>query len=161
MQSSTIGISGYELVQQVISSRQDDAIYALIANAGGGECDYLELKASIVVKDKDLKKGEQPTDIYWNIARELIAMANTRGGILIIGIDDTPEHNVVPLRDSDPDGIIKKENIEAYIRKAINAHILPSNQKWTYKSCTYNLAQNAKLSDFVKYELKKYSGRSR
>ena len=156
MPSSTIGISGYDLVQRVISSRQDDAIYALIANAGGGECDYLELKASIVVKDKDLKDGEKPTDIYWNIARELIAMANTRGGILIIGIDDTPEHNVVPLRDSDPDGIIKKENIEAYIRKAINAHILPSNQKWTYKSCTYNLAQNAKLSDFVKYELKKY-----
>ena len=156
MPSSTIGISGYDLVQRVISSRQDDAIYALIANAGGGECDYLELKASIVVKDKDLKDGEKPTDIYWNIARELIAMANTRGGMLIIGIDDTPEHNVVPLRDSDPNGIIEREGVEAYMRKAIDTHVLPENQEWTYKNCKYKLAQNANLSDLVQIERMKY-----
>lgn len=133
MPSSTIGISGYDLVRSVISARQDDAIFTLIANAGGSECDYLELKASIMVKDKDLKDGEKPTDIYWNIARELIGMVNTRGGILVIGIDDTPDHNVVPLRESDPDGIIEHEGMEAYMRKAVDSRVLPDNQEWVYK----------------------------
>lgn len=157
MQSSTIGISGYELVQSVILARQDDAIYTLIANAGGSECDYLELKASIVVRPEDLKDGEKPTDIYWNIARELIAMANTRGGILIIGIDDKPGHNVVPLRESDPDNIIESEGVEAYMRKAIDARVLPESQEWTCKGCKYKLAQNANLSDFVQVERMRYN----
>ncbi len=160
MNSSTIGISGYDLVRNVISTRQDDAIDTLIASAGGSECDYLELKASIVVKkEKDGKaKEENPSDIYWNIARELIAMANTRGGILIIGIDDSPDHNVVPLRDSDPDGIIAREGLEAYMRKAIDSRVLPKNQEWTYKTRRYKLAQNVHLSDYVQIERMKYRG---
>ena len=154
MNSSTIGISGYDLVRKVISARQDDAIYTLIASTGGSECDYLEFKASIVTRD--LEPGESPSDIYWNIARELIAMANTRGGILIIGIDDSPAHNVVPLRDSDPNGIIAHEGLEAYMRKVIDSHVLPENQEWTYKKCRYKLAQNVNLSDYVQIEKMKF-----
>ena len=154
--SSTIGISGYDLVRKVISMRQDDAILTLIANVGGNECDYLELKASIVAKD--LNPGETPSDIYWNIARELIAMVNTRGGILIIGIDDTPDHNAVPLRENDPDGIIEREGIEAYMRKAIDSRVVPDNQEWTYKNCRYRLAPNGNLADYVQIERLQYFG---
>ena len=154
--SSTIGISGYDLVRSVISARQDDAIFTLIANAGGSECDYLELKASIVAKN--LNPGETASDIYWNIARELIAMVNTRGGILVIGIDDTPDHNVVPLRKSDPDGIIEREGMEAYMRKAIDSRVLPDSQEWVYKNCHYKLAQNVNLADYVQIERLPYLG---
>ena len=151
-------ISGYELAQEIISKRDEDAVATILRYAGDAECDYLELKASVLARQQDLGPGEQPEDMYWNIAKELIALMNTRGGLLVIGVTDGKNHDAVPLRENDKDNIIDNEGIEAYIRKVIEANVVPQNQEWTYKNRKYCVPPSKNLWNHLQVQKLNYLG---
>ena len=150
-------ISGYELAKEVISRCDKDAVVTMLRYAEDSECDFLELKASILGMPEDLHPGEKPEDMYWNIAKELIAMMNTRGGLLLIGVDDK-SHSAVSLKKGDKDNVIQNEGIEAYLRKVVNAHIVPENQKWKYMNSTFNIPTPKNLEDYLERQVLNYLG---
>jgi len=49
---------------------------------------WLEFKMSYELSDEDLERGDQPHQLYFNICQAAMALANSHGGLLIIGIDD-------------------------------------------------------------------------
>ena len=150
------GISGYDFVKRIIAARHDTAIADILHSAGDGECDYLELKATLNVSEEHCHSGEKPADIYWNVARELIAMINTRGGLLVIGISNDPSHAVTARGQLDPEDIIATQGIEAFIRETINSKVVPQNQTWYAKRRCYTVDSSVNLDDYLEIEYLPY-----
>ena len=77
----------------------------------GWESNLLELKATYhpspnFPDDPDYK---QPAVFEWNVMHAFIALANAQGGCVVIGINETKGHRLVP-GDWDPDEIITKRD---------------------------------------------------
>jgi hypothetical protein len=116
-----------ELVERILADLPN-GVAALIDAAGRHERDWLELKAAIHAPQ--IKPPENRADYYWNVAHAVIALANTRGGAVILGVDDATKQ-VVGLHPSDPDGILKSpEDIEIFIRRVIDRLVLRPLNGW-------------------------------
>ena len=126
--SSEKQLNGYDFASYILNHPQG-GVEALLHLSGNGESSWLELKAGMCLLPEDEKRGEKPDDLYWNIAKAIIEIANTAGGILFIGIDDK-SHKAVPLESNDPEKIIEKNGLEDYRRRKILAKIWPENKKW-------------------------------
>jgi small subunit ribosomal protein S1 len=123
--------TGYDLAQRVLDHTQG-GVAALIDLAKQGETDWLEFKAAMSRRPEDRKNPkENEADGHWHVAKAVIALANTRGGVVFIGIDDTAQ--AVGLSGCDPRGIIAKSGVEAYLRREIVDRISPTTGpcKWT------------------------------
>lgn len=114
-------ISGYELARRVLG-HEKGGVAALLALAGGRETDWLEFKAAMVGRGKGRKQGEKDADGHWNVAEAVIAMANTCGGAVIIGIEDKTKR-MVGLQSGDPRRIIEKDGLEDFLRREIKERI--------------------------------------
>ena len=64
-------ISGYQLAEHLLS---EGGVGALLRYAGNAETDWLELKAGMCLLPEDRKEGKTEKDLYWNIAKEVIAL---------------------------------------------------------------------------------------
>lgn len=118
------GISGYAYVLQMRKLHGDDKLVdALLADSKGCETVYLELKATVVPNDDGATSKGKAESIYWNVAKALISMINTKGGILIVGVDDGKNHDVVPLEDHDPKSILRSKGLHDYYLLMIRDHI--------------------------------------
>lgn len=126
-----------------MAERGSGAVETLINIAHGGETDWLEKKAAIYVsEEKDpafrakLEKMEKcsadvvanekrryEAELLRSIACALVALHNSRGGVLLVGIDDA--NNPVPLSECDGDGIFANEGLEAYVRKSVIGRLCP------------------------------------
>lgn len=125
-------ITGFEFVERMFTLHRNDFVEAMLEYTHGNETEFLELKASVEVRPEDLHPGECATDMLWNIARELIGMVNTTGGVLLIGVRDDDGHDVVPL-EKDGDGeAIRRRGFEEYCRCMIQQKIIPDSRTWTY-----------------------------
>lgn len=123
--------NGYELAAKILATHPDDAIETMLRCSHGTESDWLEFKAGMTLLQKDKEKGLKPDDLYWNIVKSIVAMSNSFGGALVIGVDD--KHNPVPIRHCDPRGVLKNNDVDAYIRQEILDRIAPDGskpQKW-------------------------------
>ena len=117
-------ISGYDLVTKVLD-HPDGGVEALIDLAGGAETDWLEFKAAMIGRHKDRKNPkENDADGHWNVAEAVLAMANTRGGAVLVGIDD--DGNTVGLQAGDPRKVTEEKGLEAYRRIEIKDKIRPT-----------------------------------
>lgn len=114
-----------ELVERFLAE-VPNGVSALI-EASGHERDWLELKAAI--SDPKFKPGENRADYYWNVAHAVIALANTRGGAVILGVDDSSKQ-AIGLHPSDPDGIIESRGTEAFVRLVISDRVLRPQNGW-------------------------------
>lgn len=121
-------MSGYNLVQQILA-HPNGSLEKLLSLAGNGECDWLELKAAVITRPQDRKPNENEADAQWHVAEAVIAMANSRGGIVLVGINDK-DKSVVPLCDADPKRIIETQGAEAYRRIMIHDGIDPAYGAW-------------------------------
>ncbi len=133
---TTQRISGLQLVRNVFDTYHDDPVGKLLGFTHG-ETEYLELKATCVFDKNDTvhnNPGENQNDLSWNIVRELLALYNTKGGVLIIGIDDKPPFNRVPLPD------FPGANRNDYLRRMVEDKIFPSSRdldtEWSVKNGT-------------------------
>ncbi len=147
-------ISGYDLANHLLSQ---GGVEALIRYAGNAETDWLELKAGMCLLPEDRKKGETERDLYWNIAKEVIALMNTSGGALVIGIHDKTL-NLVPLEENDPRHILAEKGIDGYVREFVRSNVWTSSLSWTYRGKTWELADKQVPTDLISYHHAPYSG---
>ena len=99
----SIPISGYELVLLItsMSSRKLDPLLKCVNLA---ETDFLELKSDVRPKGGQPEPGYTKDDYYWNVTKGLIALANSSGGMLVIGIHEKNgvcEHVDLNMGDKD------------------------------------------------------------
>ena len=91
--------------------------------AGGKESEWLELKASVQLSEEYQKRGDSPKDLYWNIAKAIIAISNTIVGAVIIGIDD--HCNPISLKGNAHGSSFEEE----YYRKQVYDKVWGSDEK--------------------------------
>ncbi len=125
-------MNGYDFVKGVIEFSRDHAVDILLSK-GVDECDWLEKKASFYVSETDkdfsnekliLRKPEGYDDRQWldelnkgRIVKDIIAMYNSRGGVIFIGISPDSSHRLVPIDQNDPYGILRNRGVNDYVSK--------------------------------------------
>jgi NACHT domain/Putative DNA-binding domain len=120
-----LSCSGFELVSRILD-HPEGGVEALIELAGGGETDWLEFKAAMVGRPEDRKNPrENDADGYWNVAEAVLAMANSRGGVVLLGVDDNA--NAVGLAAGDPRRVLETRGMDAFLRMEVLERIHPSN----------------------------------
>ena len=131
-------ISGYAFVRCVIDSYPDRAGDVLLKAAEGCERDWLELKASFYVRPDDsdfsnkrlLSKNQRGlTDGEWlnelnlgRIAQTILAMYNSRGGVILVGVAPGRGHEAIPLEETDSYGVMssKSRDLGDYVEDAVS-----------------------------------------
>ena len=151
-----IARSGYDLAAKILESHPNDAIETLLKYSNGAECDWLEFKAGMMLLPEDVAKGNKPDDLYWDYLLSIVAMANTRGGAFVIGVNDKT-HEAVPLSSCDPRHVIEKEGKEAYLRKEVLDRFDRSERKWTTKDGTV-WGLTTSIVSFVDARIVQYRG---
>ena len=125
-------MNGYQFAKEVIGFSSDNAVDILLSK-GVDECDWLEFKASFYVSDDDedfsntkllSKKPEGYGDRQWldelnkgRIVKDIIAMYNSRGGVIFIGISPDSSHRLVPMTQNDPYGILRNRGFNDYVNR--------------------------------------------
>lgn len=127
--------SGYDLAAKILETHPADAIETMLKYSNGAECDWLEFKAGMTLQLEDVEKRNKPDDLYWDYVLSIVAMANTRGGAFVIGVNDQT-HEPVPLQSCDPRHVIEKRGKEAYLREEIVDKFDRPDRKWTTKDGT-------------------------
>jgi hypothetical protein len=140
---------------ELVINHPNGGIGALLEITGSQEVEWLEFKAAAC--DRMEPKSEQTRDLQWRIARAVIAMANSRGGCVVIGIADDGSH--VPISHSDPEAMIERFGREYFLRKSIVEKILQPEKGWKAKPGRMTLDRN--LPDFCfEVRLAEYSSQS-
>lgn len=67
---------------------------------GQSETEWLELKAASYPEGGRFAQGRNTDDYRWNVAKAVIALANSIGGVVLLGVAD--DGSVVGLEASDP-----------------------------------------------------------
>ena len=147
-------ISGYQLAEHLLC---EGGVEALIRYARKSETDWLELKAGMCLLPEHKKQGKTEKDLYWNIAKEVIALMNTSGGALVIGVKDETL-NLVSLEDNDPRHIIAEKSIDCYIRDFVRANVWPSNLMWSDYGKPWELTDKQFPADLISYHHPSYTG---
>lgn len=109
-----------------------------------GEGLYIEFKRKTTYPDK--------------IMREVVAFANTKGGKLIIGVDD--DGTIAGLKHVLEDEFVMKEAIEKYSKPAVNyemAKVLVSPNRFVL---VFTILQSETKPVFLVYNFKKGTGRA-
>ena len=149
-------LTGYDLARKVLY-HQRGGVEALLKLSGGAESDWLELKAGMCLLPEDKKHGKTEKDLYWNIAKAVIGIMNTSGGILLIGIQDGTL-DAVPLGANDPRHTIEKDGPEAYRRKEILARLWPKSGTWKTGNGTWSIDTDSIPADQIEVVGCRYRG---
>ena len=148
--------TGYELAAKILATHPEDAIETMLRCSHGTECDWLEFKAGMTLLPEDEERGLKPDDLYWDYVLSIVAMANTRGGAFVIGVNDKT-HEPVALSACDPRKILPKEGKEAYLRKEVLDRIDATGKQWKTKSGeTWSL--KGALSPFIEGKFVPFKG---
>lgn len=116
-----------DLVERILVHPQG-GIAALLQLAEDQETDWLEFKAALHPEGGIFKPGEKPGDYHWHVAKAVVALANTGGGAVILGLDDNL--HPVGLAASDPKGTLERKGREAFNRGIV----LPAVTKGIWKT---------------------------
>jgi len=89
---------------------------------------WLEFKEGLVRDPQHTEFDKSnDTDIHWQVARALIALANTKGGAVVLGLDDSAEP--VGLEKSDTGDKLKMGN-DSFWQKVLKPALTPENLSW-------------------------------
>ena len=143
---STETLDGFSFVKWVLDEHQNGSpVGVLLRAAKNHETDWLEMKAAVYPSAKDdsdyekLLRETPPADlenakklyqkeIYKEIASAIIALRNSRGGVVLIGIDNAG--CPVPLREGwnkeFPD--LAGEEMDRFVREEVLGKILDRSQ---------------------------------
>lgn len=116
---------GY-LAEKILRHPQG-GVKVLLGYAGHDERDWLELKAACYPKGGVFDGHDNEDDFAWNVAKAVIALANSLGGVVLLGVDDGGK--AVGLEASDPRGLLSK-GIDAYLRNYLYPKILFPRKGW-------------------------------
>jgi hypothetical protein len=139
---------------ELILSHPKGGVAALLKITDSQEVDWLEFKASAC--DFPTAKESRTTDLQWRIARAVFAMANGRGGCVLIGIDDNAQ--AIGIEHSDPNNWIRRFGDDYFLRKSVMEQILRSARGW--KTNAGRLVPDRLLPDFcADVRLEDYGGK--
>lgn len=138
-------VDGYVFAETVLSRFPDDGVEKLLDFANGCECDWLEKKAGLYVWDKDpeletTSKTHLDAKLRSTIVGAILAFRNWRGGVILVGIKDSPRNETVPLRENDPNGFLGESDhpdFDKYIRHAFQDRVWSEKTpdgRWNAKS---------------------------
>jgi cold shock CspA family protein len=150
MSFSTKPVSARELAQRVLLHPRG-GVKALIQLVKESETEWLELKAATHPKNGVFGKGENADDYYWNVAKAVIALANSVGGVVLLGVTD--DGSVIGIDASDPEGRRQTKGAEAFRREVVMQKMLMPPKGWkTERKGTFQLANAAVLNRLVTLE---------
>ncbi len=117
-----------EFVEAVLSRGRQE-LRPLLDLLGNDEVDWLELKASLLPDPREpLPEDMNDADHFWHVARGVVALANSEGGALLLGVDDSGKP--VDLSHSDPKGYMKQGGWDLFVRKVLDKALFrPSGWK--------------------------------
>ena len=81
-------MNGFDFAERILGQTNYE-VGPLIDIAGGGETEWLELKAATRPHDGKFDKKDNKWDYVWDISKALVGLANNIGGALILGIAET------------------------------------------------------------------------
>lgn len=120
----------YELCRLVLDA-YDGRLDPLMSAVGRGETHWLEFKAACEPPPPEGESSGQvrPSDDHrWHLARAVIALANTHGGCVLLGVTD--EGEPADLQLSDPGAILERGGMDAFLRHLEDA-VLKRPKGWT------------------------------
>ncbi len=127
-----------ELVFRVLN-HPSGGLQALMGLINDSEVEWLELKAACYPTGGAFGQDENEADYGWHVAKAVVALANSIGGAVLLGVKDDGEP--IGLDASDPKGLIEKEGFDAFKRKVIIEKVLLPKKGWrTGKSGSVMLA---------------------
>ena len=158
-QSLSAPVNGFEFARTVLDQRPDDGVEMLLATAAmSGEVDWLEKKAAVYRSEKNEKdekyckslaklKGCPPEtqeretaylqlELLKEIAYAIVALHNSRGGVVLIGIDDK-SNDAVSFADNDGDGVWHKRGAEAFVRESVLDRLCRERGEFCFKRETF------------------------
>jgi len=107
LQNPSMEANAYHFVDLVFHHPQGGPA-ELLRLAEHAERDWIEFKAALVPVKSESTSNHQRKDAYsWNLAKALIAMANTHGGLVFLGLDN--DCNPVSLEKNDPRNFLANE----------------------------------------------------
>lgn len=124
-ESSASEVTAYHFVDKVFNHPQGGAD-ELLRLAEYSEREWIEFKAALQASpDQNQVKTFRKGAYAWNLLKAVVAMANSRGGIVILGLNDRAEP--VSLEINDPRNFLLNEGPDAFLRKAIEPRLFPSS----------------------------------
>lgn len=118
---------------------------------GQTETEWLELKAASYPDGGRFEQGTNADDYRWNVAKAVIALANSIGGVVLLGVAD--DGSVVGIEASDPKGRRQSKGAEAFRREVIMQQVLlPANGWKTGRQGDLRLVNAALLERLVALE---------
>lgn len=134
-----------ELARMII---REKLIGPLLELLHGEYRDWLEFKSAVLPtkeyrKQDEKERGKKIPDsnYYWHVAKDILAMRNTRGGIILIGVNDNGEIVGVPRTGAKTDGdFIRAYAIEPLGRKEFN---IDDKKSFKLDGCEWDLSTNA------------------
>jgi hypothetical protein len=102
---------------------------ALLELVGGSETEWLELKAATYPEGGRFEGSDNEDDYQWDVARQVIALANSVGGVVILGFDEK-KGLVIGLEACDPEGKRESKGAEAFRREVILQQVLHPEKGW-------------------------------
>jgi hypothetical protein len=134
--------NGYDLCRQILDQTRYD-VSPLIQLAKKGESDWLEFKASLRPKGDVYQNNQKKGDFLWHVAKAVVAFANTYGGAVLLGVDDTG--NPVGLQSSVKDS--DSYNWDSFCLNHLKPALFPRNKKWI---CTkHSICLSKSLDEFA------------
>lgn len=115
------------------------------------ETEWLELKASFYPEGGNFEQGTNADDYRWNVAKAVIALANSIGGVLLLGVTD--DGGVVGIEASDPKGRRRSKGAEAFRREVVMQQVLCPIKGWrTGRQGNFRLENAALLERLISLE---------
>ena len=143
-------ITAHELARRVLLHPRG-GIKPLIELVGQSETEWLEFKAATHPKDGIFGKHENANDYYWHVAKAVIALANSIGGVVLLGVID--DGSVIGIDASDPEGRRQTKGAEAFRREIVMQKILlPCNGWKTGRQKNFQLVNDKLLERLVVLE---------
>jgi hypothetical protein len=109
---------------------KNNKLAELLQWAGKNEHDWLEYKRIIIPEGKWKQKAEEERktkgDFIWHVLESVVAMANTRGGCVLIGVHD--DGTILGVDQA----ALNEKGEEAFIRDHIESHL--TKKKFTLSS---------------------------
>lgn len=134
-------------------------VEAILRQVDHHETEWCEFKAALGPQPLDTPAKKQRPEAYaWHVTKALVAMANSCGGILLLGIDD--DGNAVSLENTDPRNFLEREGQDAFMRKVIEPRIFPVNGVFQIKDNTKVTVNPARLRELVSPKVARFHDQS-
>ena len=152
-------MNGAELALKILSHSKG-GIEKLIVAAKGSECDWLEFKAGLN-PPKSLENPQKEDkfnkfDAYWHVARAIVAMQNSHGGVVLIGIDDTGQ--AVGLTPSDTNNKLQQSE-DCFARECLDPALRPKSLEWKGTKKRYHITQD-EYTRLFEYKFVNYTNKT-